>query len=132
MFFEPKVVFEHSSARAAIVMTIFEVFFEVLRVRKMIIAVLAIRVAGTLDPMILQTRPRWKVFVAVVADVMIGGICFMLPKSTHATEGAVAASAIRHVRCNAVTLSNEGSRRGQHGLLAYKEQKDLQKLGKGV
>jgi len=53
----------------------------------------------------------------------------MLPKSTHATEGAVAASAIRHVRCNAVTLSNEGSRRGQHGLLAHKEQKGLTEAG---
>ena len=115
MFFEPKVVFENSSTQAAIVMTIFEVFLETLRVVKMPIAVLAVRVATTFDPMLLQTIPCWKVFVAIIAEVMIAGICFMLPKRMHATEIAVAAGAERHLRYNDSTEQEKDNHGGMYG-----------------
>ena len=77
-----------------IVVGIFVVILQFTKVVEMIIATLAIGVARTLNPMFFQPHPGWKVLRAILADVVMRGILYMLTKSWPKIKGAVASVAV--------------------------------------
>ena len=70
--------------------------FQVAEVVEMIVAILAIRVARTLNPVFFQPRPGRKVLRTILADVVIRRIGFMSIEGRPRSKQAVASFAVSH------------------------------------
>lgn len=96
MLVQPIVVLEHFVAFPTIVMVIVVVLCELPVVCEMAVAVLAIGMVRALDVMLFEAQPSGEINIAVVTDVMAGGVAFMLAESLHAVEVTLAAVAVCH------------------------------------
>jgi len=83
-------------ARPTIPVAFFVVVFQVTDVVKMIVAILAIWVARTLNPVFFQPCPGCEVLRAIVTDIVTRGICVMLMESWPRSKYAVASFAVGH------------------------------------
>lgn len=88
-----------------IIVGVFVMILQFAKVVEMFIAMLAIWVTRTLNPMFFQPQPGWKVLRASIASVVTGGIVYMLMKSRPRSKRTFAAFAVGHsIRRKSVSL----------------------------
>ena len=94
MLVEPDRILEELAALRTVVVAGLVVVLEIASVVKVLVAVLAVIVRTALHIVLFQRLPRSEIFVAVVADVMIGRVLLVLTDGRAAVKVAVASIAI--------------------------------------
>lgn len=96
MLMQSKIILKNSATRATICMVLMIVVHQVVFIVKHAMALLAVSMTGTLDPVLFQAYPHLKIHIAIMTDMVHIGVVFVLLESVGASKVPVAAFTVVH------------------------------------